>query len=408
MPNPSPIQVVDHRAALSRKGRGRSNGARRSRHAAQLRPLAINCATRLPPGRAKHIMLAPTTTCRACSGRAPRSRPTARSRVMPGCSASRQARDMVMAGAFRQTLVLRGVRRIPMLFQHDPAEPIGIWQELGKTPRPCARPAHSRRWSAAREVLALMKSGAIDGLSIGFKTVKGRLDPRTRIRKLEQLDLWEFRSSPSRCSRARASAPSRMRARRSSRKATGTSGCSAAIRASRLRERRPSRTGRRSSAMRRRARTDRERRTLHQPPPAAARGSIACSNVGRRRSRGANAASAVGSPTARSAPWPTARPRSPGRRVERFAPTAIGTTPMYHDKPEWIAHQRKRWLRPDADRWMRPDAHRWMGLEAQRWRPPDRKLRPQPQPDERGSSTSPPNVSGFVGARVACVAQGEA
>ncbi len=43
-----------------------------------------------------------------------------------------QARDMVMAGAFRETLRLRGVRRIPMLFQHDPAEPIGIWQELWK------------------------------------------------------------------------------------------------------------------------------------------------------------------------------------------------------------------------------------------------------------------------------------
>ena len=37
-----------------------------------------------------------------------------------------QARDMVMAGAFRETLRLRGVRRIPMLFQHDPAEPVGV------------------------------------------------------------------------------------------------------------------------------------------------------------------------------------------------------------------------------------------------------------------------------------------
>ena len=41
-----------------------------------------------------------------------------------------QARDMVMPGAFAQTLRKRGVRRVPMLFQHDPAEPIGIWLEL--------------------------------------------------------------------------------------------------------------------------------------------------------------------------------------------------------------------------------------------------------------------------------------
>ena len=37
-----------------------------------------------------------------------------------------QARDMVMPGAFRETLKARGPRRIPMLFQHDPSEPVGI------------------------------------------------------------------------------------------------------------------------------------------------------------------------------------------------------------------------------------------------------------------------------------------
>lgn len=36
-----------------------------------------------------------------------------------------QARDMVMPGAFAASLKQRGVRRVPMLFQHDPAEPIG-------------------------------------------------------------------------------------------------------------------------------------------------------------------------------------------------------------------------------------------------------------------------------------------
>jgi phage head maturation protease len=44
----------------------------------------------------------------------------------------------------------------------------------------------------ARELLALVRAGAVDGLSIGFRTVKGRIDPKTRIRKLEQVDLWEI------------------------------------------------------------------------------------------------------------------------------------------------------------------------------------------------------------------------
>src|SRR5207344_1711460 len=40
------------------------------------------------------------------------------------------ARDMVMPGAFARTLKSRGIRRVPMLFQHDPAEPVGVWLEL--------------------------------------------------------------------------------------------------------------------------------------------------------------------------------------------------------------------------------------------------------------------------------------
>jgi HK97 family phage prohead protease len=104
-----------------------------------------------------------------------------------------QARDMVMPGAFTRTLSLRGVRRVPMLFQHDPAEPIGVWLELVEDSRGLrARGKLIPDVQRSREVLALVKSGAIDGLSIGFKTVKGRVDPKSRVRKLDQVDLWEI------------------------------------------------------------------------------------------------------------------------------------------------------------------------------------------------------------------------
>ncbi len=118
-----------------------------------------------------------------------------------------QARDMVMAGAFRQTLMLRGVRRVPMLFQHDPAEPIGIWQELVEDSRGLyARGRLIPDVQRGREVLALVEAGAIDGLSIGFKTVQGRVDPRTRIRKLDAgRSLGDFhRHVPAADRRARA------------------------------------------------------------------------------------------------------------------------------------------------------------------------------------------------------------
>jgi HK97 family phage prohead protease len=44
----------------------------------------------------------------------------------------------------------------------------------------------------AREVLSLMRAGALDGLSIGFRTVQGRTDPATGVRRLDKIDLWEI------------------------------------------------------------------------------------------------------------------------------------------------------------------------------------------------------------------------
>jgi HK97 family phage prohead protease len=42
----------------------------------------------------------------------------------------------------------------------------------------------------AREVHALLRDGAIDGLSIGFRVERSR--PAAGLRRLEKLDLWEI------------------------------------------------------------------------------------------------------------------------------------------------------------------------------------------------------------------------
>ena len=104
-----------------------------------------------------------------------------------------QARDMVMRGAFADTLAARNIRRIPMLFQHDPAEPVGIWLELREDHRGLfARGRLIPEVARGRELISLLRAGAIDGLSIGFRTSKARIDPRTRIRRLLAVDLWEI------------------------------------------------------------------------------------------------------------------------------------------------------------------------------------------------------------------------
>jgi HK97 family phage prohead protease len=103
------------------------------------------------------------------------------------------ARDMVMPGAFARTLKSRGIRRVPMLFQHDPAEPVGVWLELYEDMRGLrARGRLIPDVARARELIALVRAGAVDGLSIGFRTVKGRIDPTSRVRRLIDVDLWEI------------------------------------------------------------------------------------------------------------------------------------------------------------------------------------------------------------------------
>lgn len=104
-----------------------------------------------------------------------------------------QARDMVMPGAFGQTLKARGLRKVPMLFQHDPSEPVGVWLEIAEDWRGLrARGRLIPDVMRAKELLSLIKAGAIDGLSIGYRTVRGQIDPKTRVRRLYQVDLWEI------------------------------------------------------------------------------------------------------------------------------------------------------------------------------------------------------------------------
>ena len=107
------------------------------------------------------------------------------------------ARDMVLRGAFADTLRQRTVQRVPMLFQHDPSEPVGIWLELREDHRGLyARGRLIPDVARARELLSLLRAGAIDGLSIGFRTLKGNIDPRTRVRRLVAVDLWEISIVP--------------------------------------------------------------------------------------------------------------------------------------------------------------------------------------------------------------------
>lgn len=101
--------------------------------------------------------------------------------------------DVVMAGAFRDSLRKRGADRVKMLWQHDPAEPIGAWLAVEEDTRGLKVSGRlNLDVSRAREILALMREGQIDGLSIGFRTQRAFTDRKTGLRHLQKLDLWEI------------------------------------------------------------------------------------------------------------------------------------------------------------------------------------------------------------------------
>lgn len=102
--------------------------------------------------------------------------------------------DMVMPGAFKGTLQdwKRKGQMVPMLWQHDPDEPIGVWDSLSEDEQGLkASGTLILDVPQAAAVRALVKGGAVSGLSIGYQTKDYTLDRNSGVRKLNKVDLWE-------------------------------------------------------------------------------------------------------------------------------------------------------------------------------------------------------------------------
>ena len=101
--------------------------------------------------------------------------------------------DRVAPGAFRNSLIERPAQQVRMLWQHDPNEPIGVWEHIAEDARGLlVRGRILADVARGREVLSLLRAGAIDGLSIGFRTVRARMDEDIGVRTLLEIDLWEI------------------------------------------------------------------------------------------------------------------------------------------------------------------------------------------------------------------------
>lgn len=102
--------------------------------------------------------------------------------------------DIVMRGAFAESLAkAASTRKMPkMLWQHDMRQPIGVWQEMREDDHGLfVRGKFTKGVQRASETYALMLDGAIDGLSIGYRSLDDEIDRDLGVRKLKKLDLME-------------------------------------------------------------------------------------------------------------------------------------------------------------------------------------------------------------------------
>ena len=103
------------------------------------------------------------------------------------------AGDIVAPGAYARSLKRRPPPRVRLLYQHFAHEPIGVWDEIREDARGLyVRGRLTAEVERAREVGELIRDGALDGLSIGFRAIRARHDARGGLRTLLEIELWEI------------------------------------------------------------------------------------------------------------------------------------------------------------------------------------------------------------------------
>ena len=98
-----------------------------------------------------------------------------------------QGGDVVEKGAFAGSLS----RVMPkMLWQHDPSQVLGVWDGVEEDEKGLKmRGRINLGKQLGRDVMSDLKMGAINGMSIGYRTRKSAAQGNARL--LKEVDLWE-------------------------------------------------------------------------------------------------------------------------------------------------------------------------------------------------------------------------
>jgi HK97 family phage prohead protease len=104
-----------------------------------------------------------------------------------------QGMDMMMAGAFEESLSQTPADKVRMLYHHDPREVIGKYTEMREdTNGLYVKGRLFLKVQRGMETYELMKERAIEGLSIGYRTKRYENDIDTGVRKLHAVNLMEI------------------------------------------------------------------------------------------------------------------------------------------------------------------------------------------------------------------------
>lgn len=100
-------------------------------------------------------------------------------------------KDIIERGAFSRTLhEQRG--KVKLLWQHQQDEPIGVFEQMFEDERGLY--VEGRLLldvQRAREAYHLLKQGAVEGLSIGYKPTAFEFDTQTGVRRIQEVTLFE-------------------------------------------------------------------------------------------------------------------------------------------------------------------------------------------------------------------------
>jgi len=102
--------------------------------------------------------------------------------------------DIIQKGAFVKSIDShKAAGTMPaMLWQHDSSVPIGVWTEMAEDKNGLMlRGKLAMDTVKGKEAHALLKMGALNGLSIGFMSKQWACDQETDVRTLTEIDLWE-------------------------------------------------------------------------------------------------------------------------------------------------------------------------------------------------------------------------